>query len=163
MKVKCIYFHSARGLKTPDIHQKLDAIARGMSTIQGLVTFMNNTKQAFEWVVCKYIVSTPIMAQCWFALSDVKGAVTVGWKIMPLVPTRKRNDLWFQINPLSAWLGGRGQSLKVTVTDPWSKNTTGCSPPASSGLADAASVEVCIALTAAVGVPSSVIFFIVVP
>jgi len=64
MKVKSIYFRSARGLKTPDIHQKLDAIARGVSTIQGFVTFMNNTKQAFELVVCKDIVSTPIMPQC---------------------------------------------------------------------------------------------------
>ena len=50
--------------KAPDIHQKLDEIARGVSTMQGLVTFMNNMKQAFECVVCKGVVSAPIMAQC---------------------------------------------------------------------------------------------------
>ena len=69
--------------KTPDIHQKLNEIARGVSTMQGLVTFMKNIKQAFKCVVCKGVVSAPTMAAV--ALQDVKGASTVGWNTTPLV------------------------------------------------------------------------------
>ena len=63
--------------KTPAIHQKLNEIARGVSTMQGLVTFMKNMKQAFKCVVCKGVMSAPTMAAV--TLQDVKGASTVGW------------------------------------------------------------------------------------
>ena len=58
-----------------DIHHKLDEIARGVSSVQKLVTFMSNMKQAFECVVCKGIVSTPTMAQCCGRIVGCEGCV----------------------------------------------------------------------------------------
>ena len=46
------------------IEEKLDTIVRGVSSVQRLMTLMGNLQQAFQCVVCRGTVTSPVVAKC---------------------------------------------------------------------------------------------------
>ena len=64
------------------VNTKLDKIAKGVENIQKLIQFMQNMQQAFQCVVCRDMVSSPIVANCCGRILDVSNALMVGLRIM---------------------------------------------------------------------------------
>ena len=64
------------------VNTKLDKIAKGVENIQKLIQFMQNMQQAFQCVVCRDMVSSPIVANCCGRILDVSSALMVGLRIM---------------------------------------------------------------------------------
>ena len=55
---------------------KLDEIAQGVSNIQKVLMFMKNMQQTFQCVICKGVVSTPVVAKCCGRIVGCQGCVT---------------------------------------------------------------------------------------
>ena len=64
------------------VNTKLDKIAKGVENIQKLIQFMQNMQQAFQCVVCRDMVSSPIVANCCGRILDVSSTLMVGLRIM---------------------------------------------------------------------------------